>query len=299
MRTQRILLWIVPAALAVSLGFGAAALREPESWAQSAPQGAKLSEDEVLAEVNGTPIKVGDIRRRLEGLPPQVRIKALADKDKLLVELIGNELLYQEAKKEGLDRHPSVQLRIDNIRKALAIEQLIDQRVVAKVQVSPKEIRDYYDENKERYRQEESVTASHILVRTKEEAQRVLEELRRGRDFEAVAKEKSIDSTASSGGVLGTFSRGQMLPAFEKVAFSLRVGEISEPVETQLGYHIIKVSEHTEPLQLRFEEVGTEIEQELLQQKRRALFQKMLKELEEKATIRIHKERLEKLGEAP
>ncbi|MFQ6111170.1 MAG: peptidyl-prolyl cis-trans isomerase [Nitrospinota bacterium] len=299
MRIKGFLLWAVAVIMAISLGFGAGARSEPPSPGRADGEGAKLSEGEILAEVNGTLITVGDLRRRLEELPPQVRIRALEKKDKLLLELIENELLYQEAKKEGLDRLPSVRRRMENILKGLIVQELLQRRVVASVRVTPEEVRDQYNENKERYRQEESVTASHILVRTEEEARAVLEELRSGRDFEAVAREKSIDSTASSGGVLGTFTSGQMLPAFEKAAFSLKVGEISEPVKTRLGYHIIKVTEHTEPLQLRFEEVATEIEQELLQQKRGALFQKILKELEERATIRIYRERLEKLAGTP
>jgi len=107
------------------------------------------------------------------------------------------------------------------------------------VKVSDKQLEKYYKENKDSYL---TIEASHILVEKKEDAEKLLKELKGGADFAKLAKENSKDGSAINGGVLGAFGKGQMVPEFEKAAFALKVGEISDVVKTDYGYHIIKVT---------------------------------------------------------
>ena len=136
----------------------------------------------------------------------------------------------------------------------------------AQVNVTDDELRQYYDQHRAEYTLPERVKAQHILFKTqektpeeiekiKEKARQVLERAKKGEDFSALAKQFSEDTTASAGGDLGDFGRGQMVPEFERVAFSLGVGAISDLVQTQFGIHIIKVTGKQEARERPFEEL--------------------------------------------
>jgi len=149
----------------------------------------------------------------------------------------------------------------DSIRRDLIAEQIIGKDIT----LSDDDIKAYYEQNKSQYAEAEQVRASHILVNTKEEADAILAQLKAGGDFAAIAKEKSLDTqTKDKGGDLGYFGRGEMDPEFEKVAFALPVGQLSDPVKTSYGYHIIKVSDHKQARQYTLDEVKERVRQDLL-----------------------------------
>ncbi|MBM4761121.1 hypothetical protein GNT69_02325 [Bacillus sp. B15-48] len=126
----------------------------------------------------------------------------------------------------------------------------------------------YFEENKELYKEPEQVEASHILVEDEAAASEVKEKLNTGEDFVELAMEYSTDtSNAENGGELGLFSKGTMVEEFENAAFSMNKGEISDPVKTDYGYHIIKVMDKKEAKEAAFEEYKEEIEQILFEQK--------------------------------
>lgn len=130
----------------------------------------------------------------------------------------------------------------DSIRKNLRLNLSIEKLMEPLITVSDEEIASYFAENKEDFDVSEQVKASHILVATIEEADEVLSKLNSGESFEDLAKEFSLDtSNAGNGGDLGYFGKGVMVQPFEDVAFRLAVGEVSEPIETTFGYHIIKI----------------------------------------------------------
>lgn len=148
-----------------------------------------------------------------------------------------------------------------------------------KVQISDEQLQDYYDDNQSRYVQEEQVRARHILVKVPKDASKKVEQeakkkiegllarVKAGEDFAKLAKENSDCPSASKGGDLGFFGRGQMAKPFEEVAFSLPVGEVSDIVKTEFGYHIIKVEERKEPATKEFSEVADEIRTKLTNEK--------------------------------
>ena len=167
-----------------------------------------------------------------------------------------------------------------NARKSIMINAFIEERFASKVEVSDAEAQKFYQENQEKYfTRPENARASHILVKVddkltaeqkqqaKEKAEALLKRVKGGEDFAAVAKTESGCPSATVGGDLGTFGRGQMVPAFETAAFALKPGEVSGVVETQFGYHIIKLTEKQEAGTEKFEAVKDKITDFLKRQK--------------------------------
>lgn len=159
--------------------------------------------------------------------------------------------------------------------------------VIESVDVSDDEIQEYYDDNNEEFNREEEIEASHILVETEEEAEEVLAQLNEGADFAEMASEYSIDGSAQQGGNLGRFAKGRMVAEFEDAAFDLEKGELSDIIETEFGYHIIKVTNKYEAGEISFEDAKEDIENNLYQQKEMDKFNEYLEELEENADIEI------------
>lgn len=235
-------------------------------------------------------------------------------KKNILDQLINTELLYQQAQKEKIKiSNDEINLEIDKIKdnfsspeefnealKANNItlvrlkedikRQLMINSVLEKtrnqVSISDEELLEYYNDNKESFLEPEQVHARHILVETEEEANNLLLQLKEGlTDFAELAKEKSIGPSAPSGGDLGFFARGQMVKEFEDAAFSLEPGEISEVVQSQFGYHIIKSEEKKEEYSPTFEEAKERISNTLKNQRENEAILALTSKLREDAVI--------------
>jgi peptidyl-prolyl cis-trans isomerase C len=187
----------------------------------------------------------------------------------------GNSEAFQKALTE---QQMTLQKLRDNARTDLLVNKLLEQEVVSKVQVKPADVSAFYEKNPDKFKQPDAVRASHILVivpaqadaqtkaALKARAEEALKAAKAGKDFAALAKQYSQDGSASRGGDLGFFPRGQMVPAFEKAAFGLQPGEISNLVETQFGYHIIKVTDRRTGGVVPFAQAAAQIQQYLEQQ---------------------------------
>lgn len=188
----------------------------------------------------------------------------------------------------------------DDARSEISVEKLVEGEIGSKIAVKPEAINDFYKNNQDKFQQGPRVRASHILIQVpqgadaaakqqaKTKAEGILKDLKAGKDFAAAAKENSQDpGSAPNGGDLGYFEQGQMVPQFEQAAFTLGPGQMSELVETQFGYHIIKVSEHQDGRVVPLEEAKGQIEQYLTQQNRQAETQAFVNTLKSKATIEI------------
>lgn len=265
--------------------------KEKKAAASAKPAAAAATSADVVATVNGSPITREEMDRAINFMLAQNRTgKTLTAEEKkkaeeaVLDQLISAELLYQAGKKlevkdidklvetqltQNKSRFPSPDayekalkasgLTEQNLkefaRKEIYINNLIEKEIASKTTASDEEAKKFYDENKDKFKHEESVKASHILIgvdpkataedkkKAKEKADAILKRVKGGEDFAEVAKKESTCPSSANGGDLGYFAKGQMVPAFESAAFALKPGEISDVVETQFGYHVIKLTD--------------------------------------------------------
>ncbi len=188
----------------------------------------------------------------------------------------------------------------DDARNEIGVEKLVEGEIAAKIAVKPEAVSDFYKNNQDKFQQGPRVRASHILIQVPQgadaaakaaartKAEGILKDLKAGKDFAAAAKENSQDpGSAVNGGDLGFFEQGQMVPPFEQAAFALKPGQMSEIVESQFGFHIIKVAEHQDTHVVPLDEAKEKIEQYLQQQSRQAETQAFVNTLKAKAKIEI------------
>jgi peptidyl-prolyl cis-trans isomerase C len=219
---------------------------------------------EALAVVNGTKLTRLDFEQLLQQYRPEVQEWGTNNKGQIMRDLVTLELLAQEGTKLHLDQDPEVQAQIRIRTKDVLARAVVQKYVTERAGITEDAIRKHYEATKDEYAVGEQAAASHILVKTESEAREVLKDLKQGKDFADVARARSLDSSASQGGDLGTFGRGDMVAEFEKAAFALKVGEISAPVHTQYGYHIIKVTQRT-PARLKpLDEVKEDVRNALI-----------------------------------
>ena len=190
----------------------------------------------------------------------------------------------------------------EDIKKRVCIEAFLSKNVYSKITVTEEEKRQEYEKNKDKLDVPDQVKASHILItvaadasdKDKEEAKKRANELRKtarsGEDFAELAKEHSECPSAARGGDLGYFKKGDMVEPFEKAVFSLKEGEISEVVETQFGYHIIKLVEKQSAHTLSYDEVEDNMERFLLNQRSMEETNKFVNSLKDKAEIEIYEQ---------
>ena len=250
-----------------------------------------------LAKVGNTTITQADYDREFQSLPEYAQ-QLFTDeqgREKFLNEIINKEMLHQEALKKGLDKTPDFLKKVEDFKKITLVTELFEKDVMAKAKVSDQEVKDYYDKHKEEFIPTTQIKASHILVKTEDEAKKVLDRLKKGEKFADIAKAVSIDKgSAVNGGDLGFFSKGQMVPEFEKAAASLNVGEVSMPVKTQFGYHIIKVTDKKKGTPVEFDKIKDMLSQKLSAGKQKEAFEQYITELKKNYKVEINKEALTK-----
>ena len=254
----------------------------------------------TLITVNGTQITQQDVDTALmnatQGRFNQVPADKQAEfRKQVLEQLIAKELVFGDAKKTGVlnskdfkSEYAKVQ---DRVKKELAI-QVWQKQQLDKVKVSNKELKNYYDKNKEEFNEKETVHARHILVKDEAEAKAIAKQLKSLKGnalknkFIELAKVKSTGPSGPKGGDLGYFAQGQMVPEFNDEVFSMKVGSVSEPVKTQFGYHVIYLEDKKAKKTLAFTEVKSFIEQRLKMEKFKVVMQDKMLELKNKATIK-------------
>jgi peptidyl-prolyl cis-trans isomerase C len=184
-------------------------------------------------------------------------------------------------------------------RVDLSVTKLMDAEMAGQAAATEQECKDFYAKNPERFKQEEAVRASHILIRVDEKADaaakkrarteidEVLKQARAGADFAKLAQQHSQDGSAAQGGDLNYFPRGQMVPAFDKAAFALKPGQISNVVQTQFGYHIIKVTDHRPARTVSYDEASGQIKQFLTEQRKQQHAEAFIADLKKKSRIEV------------
>ena len=256
---------------------------------------------QTLVTVNGKAITQEDVNTELmsatQGRLNQIPADRLETfKKQVLQQLIGKEIIFDDAKKSGILNSPEYKAEynklINRMKKELAV-QVWQKKLLDGIKISSKELKEYYNKNKDEFNEKESVHARHILVKTEEEAKKIISELsslsgeKLKAKFIELAKSKSTGPSGPKGGDLGYFTQGQMVPAFNAKVFSMKKGTVTkEPVKTQFGYHVIYVEDKKPAMTKKFDEVKTFIEQRLKMEKFKKVFKDKMDELQKQATIK-------------
>ena len=237
--------------------------------------------DKILAKVGSLTVTEGEVNEFIAGLGARgAGYNTPEGRRVILEQLIGNKLLLQDARRNLIEGEAEFRAELARLKERLLISYA-GNKVIAGVKVSEDDVKKYYEENKEQFVKGESVNASHILVDSEEKAQELLAKINAGEiTFEDAARENSSCPSGQNGGNLGSFTRGQMVPEFDKAVFEMNVGEISKaPVKTQFGYHLIKLIEKNEAEAAAFDEVKGDITEMLLAEKRREAYEKKINQL--------------------
>ena len=248
-----------------------------------APAMQAFAEDKVVATIDGKPITDGDLAVAESEIGSDMGTMPGAQKRTSLLEfLIDNQLFAEAAEKAKLDQGADFETRLAYLKRR-ALRELYFEKVIRGA-VSDADARKIYDDQVKLLKPEEEVSARHILVETEEQAKALKEKLDKGADFAQLAKENSKDpGSKDDGGNLGYFGHGQMVPQFEEVVFKLKKGEVSAPIKTQFGWHLVKLEDSRTKQPPAFEIVKDRIAQSLLLQKA----QKTATELRANAKIEI------------
>ncbi|MNB65918.1 Foldase protein PrsA precursor [compost metagenome] len=247
------------------------------------PPFQKADGDTPVATVNGKDITKNELYDKLvkaggestlQSMITQELVDQEADRNKVTVSDADiqaeiKDLQEQFGGESGLESALSQSgMTMDDLKEQMPLQVKIRKLLEPKVTVTDDDIKKYYDENKASLGSEEEVRASHILVATKEEADAIEKQLKEGADFATLAKEKSSDTgSKDKGGDLDFFKKGDMVAEFSDTAFKMKVGEISEPVKTEYGYHIIKVTDHKDAVTPTLENSKDKIRETLITQK--------------------------------
>jgi peptidyl-prolyl cis-trans isomerase C len=236
----------------------------------------------VVAEINGETITAADLDRMYSKLAPRMReaYDASGGKMQFLQQYVGKRLIVQQAVKENFHRRADVARDLEDARES-ALMDLYVRNVVADEVISEIDLRNHYEMNPMDFMQPEMVRARHILIMTGsrpgspalsdaqalETITHIFQTIRTKKEsFEEMARKHSHDSSAADGGDLGWFGRGQMVPEFEDVAFSLEKNEVSSVIKTNFGFHIIRLDDRRQAERKPFSEVRHEIRERLLQE---------------------------------
>ncbi len=249
-------------------------------------EGSNNMSSKVLAKVNGREITESELNLFYQTLGQQIQgqFQGEQGRNRLLDELIYQELFYAEAVESKLEETEAFKIELNRMKESL-LKQFNIKELVDNVSVEESEVEAFYTENPQFFQGQEQVTASHILVDTEEEATNILAEINGGLSFEEAATKYSKCPSKEQGGNLGAFQRGQMVPEFEEAAFAMELDALSMPVQTQFGYHIIlKTGEQTAETQ-PIEAVRDQIRHQLLIQKQNSAYITKVEALKEKYTV--------------
>lgn len=214
--------------------------------------------DRVIARVNGVDIKASDLALADEDIGSNLPMTGDARRDYLTRYLIDMQLIVQAADAKKLGDGEDFKRRLAYYRSKLLMERYL--QTEGRAAVSDAALHQLYQQVTKEMAGEQEIHARHILVATEDDAKAVFEQLRKGADFSALAKEKSKDPSSSEGGDLGYFTRDRMVPEFADAAFKLQVGQISDPVKTEFGWHIIKLEDKRDRPIPEFDKVKDQLE---------------------------------------
>ena len=237
--------------------------------------------DKILAKVGALTVSEREVEEFLAELGQRGQgYNNPEGKKAILEQIIASKLLLLDARHNLLETEAEFKAELAKLRENLLINYA-GNKVIAAVKVSDEDVKKYYEDNIDRFKQGETVNADHILVDSEEKALEILAKIESGEvSFGDAAKEHSSCPSGQRGGNLGDFGRGQMVPEFETAAFALEIGEVTKaPVKTQFGYHLIKLNTKSEASVMPFEDIAHQLTDMVLNEKRREAYERKINQL--------------------
>ncbi len=252
-----------------------------------------LMASDILATVDGRNITTQDAEAFVRATAPKATFDQLPEKQQKMISerLVERILFIKAAQKEGVEQETEFKDNMEKLKEELLVSLWMKKQMENAI-VSDSEAKDFYTNNPDKFQVPESVNARHILIPDEKTAKEIIVELKELKGdalkdkFIELAKTKSTGPTGTKGGDLGSFSKGQMVPEFDKAVFALKKGEITlAPVKTQFGFHVIYLDDTKESSTVSFDEVKEKIIQALKQQQFQQKLSEVAKELKSKAKV--------------
>ena len=258
--------------------------------------GGGKQDDPVLAKVNGVAITQSQLSPLVQMYREKSRTDNLGQEEKLkiLQGLIARQLMLQQKESEDIRKEERVVKQVKELEDRLVVSVFLEKHVGKNFVVTDEEIKEYYKQNLPKFASPPKVKARQIVLRNRNDANQVMEKLRKGGDFAQLAKEYSIDiAGAREGGSMGTIEKGRIRPELERAVFTLDVGELSDIVETPVGFHIVTVDERITTSYKPLNEVNESIKKAIMLEKESKAFDEMYEKLKKKAKVEIFEDRVQ------
>jgi peptidyl-prolyl cis-trans isomerase C len=252
----------------------------------------EVTDETVVARVGETIFTLSDIRARLAELLPPYRYAAERQLPEVVKEIVQREMLWREARRLGLDKDPAVQRQLEEATQHILARELFLREVRRKALPGDEEVQRYYNEHPAEFSTPERQEERHLRVSTQAEAEALLAEIRAGKEFESLAETRSKGPEEEGGGEALFFSRGQREAETERVAFSLKVGEVGGPVRTPQGYLVIKVLARHPAGRQPLDAARAIIQARQQPQNEKRLFEELLARLRAEQKVEIHEDLL-------
>ncbi len=250
---------------------------------------------DVLATVGNNRITREMLDHIIATIPEDKRVPFLTPdgRKKLLEEVVSLTLFAEAAKVQGIDKEPASRSRLDYVQREYLAGEYLRRRLADNPLVTENELRDFYKDHIAEFKPPEEMKARHIVVKSEEQANRILSQLKEGADFAELAKKHNIDPTAATGGRLESpdgrewLPRGMFEASFEHMLFKIPKGQIGGPIKTQFGWHILKVDDRRQPETRSFQQMRSMIRNRLEEQKKNETQSKLTEELKKSIPVTI------------
>lgn len=239
-----------------------------------------MAEARVLASIAGQNITEADVDAMVASLSKRGQnYNTPEGRNMILEQLIHQKLFLIDATRNLYERESAFKAELARLKEELLVNYAVN-KAVESVRVSDEETKKFFDENPEQFMGSETANASHILVADEATAKDLLAKIQAGEiSFEDAAKEYSSCPSSAEGGCLGDFGRGQMVPEFDEACFTMEVGTLAGPVQTQFGYHLIKLNARSEAEPIPYESVKEQIRAKLMGDKQQSAYQSKINQL--------------------
>ena len=237
--------------------------------------------DKILAKVGALTVSEREVDEFLAELGQRGQGYNTPEGRKAILEqIISSKLLLLDARHNLLETEAEFKAELAKLRENLLINYA-GNKVISAVKINDEDVKKYYEDNLDKFKQGETVNADHILVDSEEKALEILAKIESGEmSFGDAAREYSSCPSGQRGGNLGDFGRGQMVPEFDKAIFELEVNEVTKtPIKTQFGYHLIKLNSKSESTVMPYEEIAPQLTEMVLNEKRREAYEKKINQL--------------------